>query len=68
MLSETIYQRATQELDRIGFHDEKHVLSDEAKRKDFLIQIATMIDYDVEITYGLVYRILSVIQATNYGV
>ncbi len=67
MLSETIYQKATQELERIGFSDEKHILSDEVKRKDFLVQIATMIQYEIEITIELVERILSVIQATYYG-
>ena len=67
MFSETIYQKATQELERIGFSDEKHILSDEAKKKDFLLQIATMVQYEVEITVELVERILSVIQVTYYG-
>jgi hypothetical protein len=67
MLSETIYQKATQELERIGFSDEKHVLSDEVRKKDFLLQIATMVQYEVEITVELVERILSVIQMTYYG-
>jgi hypothetical protein len=67
MFSETIYQKATQELERIGFSDEKHILSDEVRKKDFLLQIATMIQYEVEITVELVERILSVIQMTYYG-
>jgi hypothetical protein len=67
MFSETIYQKATQELERIGFSDEKHILSDEVRKKDFLLQIATMVQYEVEITVELVERILSVIQMTYYG-
>jgi len=66
MFSETILQQATETLTQIGFVDRHHILSDEIRRKDFLLQIATMILYQVEITPLLVNRILSVIEVTNY--